>query len=143
VTCDGQIITCHRIDTSRIATIFYATKFPEISERCRTSIVDARVLWMSGHAPDITALRSLCPRLTECFVNGGTYQTWKSSLRDLRLVETPEYHVFEPGTVELFHPSARTIFQDFNARAKRSGWEVNYKDDEWDGTAIDPCPVLE
>jgi hypothetical protein len=53
-----------------------------------------------------------------------------------RLVETPEYHVFEPGTVELFHPSARTIFQDFNARAKRSGWEVNYKDEEWDDRSV-------
>ena len=127
VTCDGKIITCHRIDTSRIATIFYATKFPEISERCRTAIVDARVLWMNGHVPDVSALRSLCPRLTDCFVNGGT---WESSLRDLRLVETPNYDVYVPGIVYLFAPSAQ--YHDFRARAKRSGWDYDSEDDEGD-----------
>ena len=127
VTCDGKIITCHRIDTSRIATIFYATKFPEISERCRAAIFDARVLWMNGHVPDVSALRSLCPRLTDCFVNGGT---WESSLRDLRLVETPNYDVYVPGIVYLFAPSAQ--YHDFRARAKRSGWDYDSEDDEGD-----------
>lgn len=123
VSNNENTIRCQRADGSLIATVYYASKFPNLCTASRQSIADANVIWMSGWALDENqrlALRSICPRLDTCFVDGSTFQ---SRLLDLTCVEVPEYFRNARRSLQLFYGGDF----DFVARAVCAGWTCSVR----------------
>ena len=124
VSYQGNVITCNRFDGSRIVKIFYATKFPELSEACIAAIADARVCWLSGWGPNASqrdTLRKLCPRLETCVVDGSTFQ---ARISGLRLVEVPEYVAGDFGGIEVCRGYSKNTYPVFAKRAQDVGWPI-------------------
>ena len=124
VSHEGNVITCNRFDGSRIVKIFYATKFPELSEACIAAIADARVCWLSGWGPNASqrdTLRKLCPRLETCVVDGSTFQ---ARISGLRLVEVPEYVAGDFGGIEVCRGYSKNTYPGFAKRAQDVGWPI-------------------
>ena len=123
VSREGNVITCNRFDGSRIVQIFYATKFPALSEACIAAIANARVCYLSGWGPNASqrdTLRKMCPRLETCVVDGSTFQ---SRLTDLRIVEIPEY-VAGDFVIEVCRGYSKNTYPDFAKRAQDVGWSI-------------------
>jgi len=115
VTSVGNVVTCLFADTC--VTIYYATKFPSVSEECRERIANAVILWHIGFTipPDMEAsIREMCPHLVTTYVNGGTFQ---NRLRGLSCEEIPEYGYGPPITIASGYDPAEYI--DFSQRLER------------------------